>query len=328
MQTSTIPIWEEKGIVIGVFAHIIKHHTYLMDKTIIINNDIYGSITKLFFDELTFKKYKKPHHKDPYYINIKDVTKTDNHHINNLNNFQIIHNKKITLLPWYDRDNPIIMFTYDKDQTANIAKLIDDLTYFEKHIRFTKFNSPGKTKTNCIIDCWDTYYERKILKKFVRLYPQYSVGQVNDQINELLLYPNCCNKSAVTNPLGSYVQNMPIQQQIKYVQVPGECKPEIKYIKSDPEIKEVIKYVKSEPEIKEVIKYLPAPIPLPIPIPKTKLLLPKPINPLDPEGLQPIIPQPQKQCTVNEELIKLITQKTKIVNDMLNQNTQELDEVM
>ena len=85
------------------------------------------------------------------------------------------------------------MFAYDKDQTANLSKLIDDLTYFEKHIRFTRFNSPGKTKTNCIIDCWDTYYERKILKKFVKLYPQYSVSQVNDQINELLLYPNCCN---------------------------------------------------------------------------------------------------------------------------------------
>jgi hypothetical protein len=296
MQTSTIPIWEEKGIIIGLFAHIIKHYTYLINKTIIINNNLYGSIIKLFFDDLILKKHKKTHHKNVYFINIKNVIQTEHVHINNLNNFQIIHNKRIILLPWYDKDNPIIMFTYDEKQTANMPQLIDDLTYFEKHIRFTKFNSPGRTKTNCIIDCWDTYYERKILKKFVKLYPEYNVNQVNETINKILLYPTCSN-----NP--KYIQHIqPVQpvQTIKYVEVP-------KYIKNEckPEIKEVIKYVKEDykPQIKEVqvTKWLPAPIPIPLPISKST-------------------------CKVNDDLVKLITNKTKAMNYVLNHDFTDLDE--
>ena len=71
MQTSTIPIWEEKGIIIGIFAHIIKKYSILQTHTIIINNDLYGSIIKLFFNDFKFKKEFKQHHTNPYYINIK-----------------------------------------------------------------------------------------------------------------------------------------------------------------------------------------------------------------------------------------------------------------
>ena len=42
-------------------------------KTIIINNDIFGSILKLFFKKLTFKKYYKEKYINPFFINIKNV---------------------------------------------------------------------------------------------------------------------------------------------------------------------------------------------------------------------------------------------------------------
>jgi hypothetical protein len=235
MQTSNISQWEEKGIIIGLFIYIIKHHNTLLEHTIIINNDLYGSIIKLFFTKLKFKKYFKPHHKNPFFIHIKDLNDNNNGlHINNLNNFRVINNKKVVLLPWYDKDNPIIMFLHNSEYNANKIQIHDDIAYFEKHIRYNTYNEPGKMKTRCIIDCWDTYYEVKVLKKYAKLYKQYDYRQVNETINYILLYPNCCNQP-------KYVPIVTEPQYIPYTYV-----------------KEVPKYIDKEPVIKEVIKYLPA----------------------------------------------------------------------
>lgn len=298
MQTEHIPIWEDKGIIIGLFAYIIKNHKSLINNTIIINNNVYGSIIKLFFTKLKIKKKSKHNQNNLHFINIKNVTETDHLHINNLNNFQTIHNKKITLLPWYDKDNPIVMFHYDPTLTINMSTLLPDLSYFEKHIRYNSFNKPGLTKTNCVIDCWDTYYENKILKKFVKLYPIHNANQVNKMINDILLYPTC--KDAPT-----YIQSQP---NINYItqpdKVPTYSNPEIKYIKTkcDPEIK----YIKTEckPEIKEIIKYVPAPIP--IPLPGSKI-----------EG------KITQNCKMDNNLIKLINKKVEAMNNMLNHNSED-----
>ncbi len=237
MKASIIPIWEEKGIIIGLFAHIIKNHSTLQLNTIIINNDLYGSIIKLFFHKLKLKKQVKSSHKNPYFVNIKTINNNGiNLNINNLNNLQIINSKKITLLPWYDKDNPIVMFYHHEDINANLEKINNDIKYFEKHIRYDSFDTPGKTKTNCIIDCWDTYYEVKILKKYIKLYPKYNVKYVNDVINNILLSPNCFNEPKYI----PYAQQVPnygaVGEVIKYVN--GEC--------PEPKVEKVIEYVKSE----------------------------------------------------------------------------------
>ncbi len=288
MQISTIPIWEEKGIIIGLFAHIIKNHTTLQTKTIIINNDLYGSIIKLFFHKLKLKKQIKSKHKDPYFVNIKTINNNGkNLSINNLNNLQIINSKKITLLPWYDKDNPIVMFYHDDNINANLEKINNDIKYFEKHIRYDDYDTPGKTKTNCIIDCWDTYYEVKILKKYVKLYQKYNVEYVNDLINNILLSPNCCNEPKyIPYSQPNYVPEPKVEQIIKYVNT--EC----------PEPKVVIKNVNTEcpePKVEKVIEYV-------------KSECPEPIINKCPEN------------NTNDKLLDLLNRKIEDVNSILSHN--------
>ncbi len=293
MQISTIPIWEEKGIIIGLFAHIIKNHTTLQNKTIIINNDLYGSIIKLFFHKLKLKKQVKSKHKNPYFVNIKTINNNGiNLNINNLNNLQIINSKKITLLPWYDKDNPIVMFYHYDDINANLEKINNDIKYFEKHIRYDEFDTPGKTKTNCIIDCWDTYYEVKVLKKYIKLYPKYNVNYVNDVINNILLSPNCCNEP----------KYIPYAQQVPSYGTVGEVREVIKYVNNEcPEPKVEKIYVNGE-------------------CPKTKV---------EKIYIKTDCPEPKDEKVIKTEcpknnsdgkLLELINQKIEDVNSILSHN--------
>lgn len=253
MQSLIIPIWEDKGIIIGLFSYLTNNHDNLQNKTIIINNDIYGSIIKMFFTELKFKKKPKDRYKNKFFINIKsNALPHQDLYINNLNNFIEINNKKTKLLSWYDKDNPIVMFHYKKDgKHIDMDKLKEDITYFDNFIRYEKYNVLGMTKNKCMIDCWDTYYEIKILKKFTKLYVRYNVKYVNDMINKILLSPSCDIGKIAYIP----VNNCPASGQsnvrdvIKYL--PGETREVIKKV-------EVIKEVKVIEKIEvptEVIKY-------------------------------------------------------------------------
>jgi len=306
MQTSIFPIWEEKGIIIGLFSHIIKNHHILKKYTIIINNDLYGSIIKLFFKQLKFKKHINLTQKNPYFINIKNLTVNLPHptlYINNINNFQVINNDKITLLPWYDKDNPIIMFIYDLQLSGNIQEITEDITYFEKHIRFNKYDSPGKTKTNCVIDCWDTYYEQKILNKFINLYPNYTANQVNEIINYILLYPNCKPTQQyipyIQQTAPQYIPVTHIKEVPKYIKT--ECKPEI-------QIREVPKYINTECKpIEELIGDIK---PKTTKEKKIKEQLKAPISSSKNDGI--------------DEFLKLVSKKIKTVNKTLQQDINDI----
>jgi hypothetical protein len=298
MQTLTIPIWEDKGIIIGIFAYITHNHNELINNTIIINNNIYGSIIKMFFKELKFKKKIKSHYKNPFFINIKSNTLPHRDlYINNLNNFIQINNKKVRVLPWYDIDNPIIMF-YHKNNGRYIDKdkLNEDILYFNNFIRYEEYGVPGKTKTNCVIDCWDTYYEMKILNKFVKLYPEYDAKYVNNMINEILLYPSCKDNKTVV-----------VQGQPQYNQ---GCIP------SEPIIKEVIKEIPGKTIIKEVIKEVIKKVP-------GKTIIEK-VPGETIEIIKHIPCDHDKTNNINDQLIKVLNDKLDIVNNVLEKDVQEL----
>lgn len=237
-------IWEDKGIIIGIFLHLIKHHHNLTSSTIIINNDIYKSIIKYFFTQLKFKKKVKSKYHHSHFINVK-AHNINGLHINNINNFTTIHNKKITLLPWYDPDNPIIMFTQSND-IGDIEHIKDDIHYFEEHIRHLSYGRSNKDRNKCVVDIWDTYYELKVLNKYVKLYDHLGLDtlMVNTYINDVLTSPNCAT-----------------------VRVP---------------------YWISLPPTKEIVPFIVS------------------------------VKQKQKDCTINTDLVNVMSNKIKTVNDILD----------
>ena len=65
---------------------------------------------------------EKNNTKNKLVINVRNNNK-DGLIINNINNLNEIKGKNTTLLPWYDRHNPIIMFKYDETKIKDLNKL-------------------------------------------------------------------------------------------------------------------------------------------------------------------------------------------------------------
>jgi hypothetical protein len=327
MQSLIIPIWEDKGIIIGLFAYLTNNHDNLQNKTIIINNNIYGSIIKMFFTKLKFKKKPKKKYINKFFINIKsNALPHQDLYINNLNNFIEINNDKTRLLPWYDRDNPIVMFHYKKDgKHINMDNLKEDIIYFDNFIRYEKYNVPGMTKNKCIIDCWDTYYEVKILGKFVKLYVGYNVKSVNGTINKILLSPSCDIEKTAYIPFNNCPVSRPdnVREIIKYL--PGETREVIKYVPSEPKeiIKEVIKYVPSEPKeiIKEVIKEVPKEVIKYVPS-EPKEIIKEVIKEVPKEVIKYV---PSKPKEIIKEVIKYVPSEPKeIIKEVIKEVPKEV----
>ena len=179
--------WEEKSIILGVIMYLSKHHEKMINKTIIIQDKFYRTIIKKIFDDLMIKK--KSNSVDIFQINIKNNVQ-NGLIINNLNNLNKINNKKVILLPWYNIDNPIVMYKWKPNEIGDIKKFKDDVKKFTKYERQRSYgiNSIMRTKHN--VDMWDTYYEYKIIQKLLIPCPYYNVSEINNMINNYLLLPN------------------------------------------------------------------------------------------------------------------------------------------
>lgn len=155
-------IWEKKSIMLGIIFYLTKYHNNLKQDKIIIDNEMFRRIAKILFPDLRIKKKG-----DGFNINIRNNVK-NGLIINNINNLDKIENKKIRLLPWYDKDNPIIMFVHDKTE-SNIDKKKKDLKEFSKYRRFVRRYLPNHVSLYCG-DIWDSYTEYRILKRYSKKY--------------------------------------------------------------------------------------------------------------------------------------------------------------
>jgi len=98
--------------------------------------------------------------------------------INNLNNLKVINAKKVRLLPWYDKDNPIVMFRYNKNKKYNINKLRDNLDNFSEHERFLIHNYGNIVEQYYNLRNWDTNMEYNILARYIQ-YHNYDIMAVH-----------------------------------------------------------------------------------------------------------------------------------------------------
>ena len=191
-------VWENKGIILGIIRYIVKHIDELVDKIIIIDNDIVRSVLKKLFDDLTFKKKSKK--VNLFVINIKN-NNVGGLIINNINNLKNI-NGKIMLLPWYDKDNAIVMFKYNENKEYDIQKIKNKINKFTENKRLNWYSGDNYYNINfieqkCNFRIWDTYMEYSILKKYVKYYDEYDIMYVYDYITNMLTENRCQSKSVI-----------------------------------------------------------------------------------------------------------------------------------
>lgn len=177
-------VWIERGILFAIFAYILKNYDKLIDKKIIIDSKNYRKFFSIIFPKLKFKKYKHElsDNIDNFYFNIRRIIKKQDVIIDYISNYKkYINTKKIKLIPWYDLNDPLILYKYNENKKLKIKKYI---------IFFKKFSSCRRADYNGTI--WDSYIENKIMLSYIKKYP-------NIKFNFLLNFINTFIKSNYTN---------------------------------------------------------------------------------------------------------------------------------
>jgi hypothetical protein len=188
--------WEDRGILLGIMYHILKKYKKLKYEEIYIREDKYRAFCTFIFKELDFTKEKDG---EQYIISIKSIEDGDLN-INNLNNLRNITTKKYHLLPWYDKDNPIIMFTNGKQNKSinSIREEIDDITCIR--------GKPSKIRnqiTDVCYNIWDTRIEYYILGKYYKKFG-ISVDYLYNLLTNYLMSDMCMRDRMIPYPVSFY----------------------------------------------------------------------------------------------------------------------------
>jgi hypothetical protein len=194
-------IWIERGILYTIIYYIIKNYDKIKNKIIIIDNKIYRKILKKLFNNLIFKKYNEnKESSNNFYFNVRKINKQQDIIIDYLKNYEYINANKINLVPWYDMNDVLIVYEYDKKYIKNVDE-------YNKFIKM--FSECKRSNYNNMI--WDVYMELKILKLY---------SDFNKEIN-IVYVLNYINKYFKNNYINTSIkQNNSDNQNTYYIPVP------------------------------------------------------------------------------------------------------------
>jgi len=149
-------ISENKGILLALIYFINNKYNKLTDKVININLNKYQNILKILFSDLKFSN--KPDKSNSFNINIntKEIVDLNITYIDFLNKIKA---DKIYIVPWFDGDNPLIMFSKsNKEQDIkSIRKKISEWDNCSRTQPYENFNN------------YDEFIENIILNKYIEL---------------------------------------------------------------------------------------------------------------------------------------------------------------
>jgi hypothetical protein len=177
-------IWENKGIVLGIISYLVENHVLLKNNVIVIQNTKFKTVISNLFPD-----FKIVDNGPGFKINIKNQ-KNSGLVINNLQNLSTINAKKVKVLPWFDIDNPIVMYLHTKKKVYDKDFFEKDLHNFNKNTRYQAIQSMDPqyvefVAQHCGLNIWDTQTEYNILLSYVKRYPS-NLLDVNQYIdNEL-----------------------------------------------------------------------------------------------------------------------------------------------
>jgi hypothetical protein len=155
---------------------ILKKYKKLKNRILIINNKTYRTIIKQIFPELTFDRYREDD-EDNFYFNIRSVIKEQDVFIDIIKNYdKYVYTKKIYLLPWYDMNDPLIVYSYNSKYKIRIQKFID---YIDMFTKMKRCNYNGSL--------WDTTIEYNIFKKYNTIKPSDNIRMIYSMFNQYVM---------------------------------------------------------------------------------------------------------------------------------------------
>jgi hypothetical protein len=168
-------VWIERGILLTLIYYILKYYNKLINKTIIVSITNYRKILRKLFPELTFSHYTESIELniELFYFNIRGIIKKQDIVIDYISNHDILYTNKISLIPWYDMNDALVVYEYNDNNmlhTHDIILLIKEFSLSKRH--------------NYINDkqiLWDIWMEYHILKKYSR----FSNSTINNVFNNM-----------------------------------------------------------------------------------------------------------------------------------------------
>jgi hypothetical protein len=199
--------WEDKGIILGIISYLLLKYKKLINKTVYLPDTKIRAIISFLFKKIQFTNKKSD---SDLIIRVRSIKKGDLY-FNNINNLKKISVKSYRLLPYYDNDNPMIMYNHGdkKKNISDIEKKINKITCKRGNISGEKNNITD----NCFQN-WDTNIEYEILEKYSSFF-NIDIKNVYELINNYLLSDLCCNNNFLFNKLMPKVEYVE-----KYIPIP------------------------------------------------------------------------------------------------------------
>jgi hypothetical protein len=182
-------VWINKGIFLTILYYILKKYDILLDKIIIIDITRFRLLFRLLFPRLTFKKYEIDN-KNNFYFNIRKIIKNQDVIIDYLNSYDsFIPTKKINLVPWFDMNDILISYTYNKKKKLYIDKYLNFIINFNK-CRRGNYNN----------QIYDKFIENNIINRFLLFDTDYTLTKLNKiLITYLHHYTDTVNNYIIPN---------------------------------------------------------------------------------------------------------------------------------
>jgi len=277
-------VWIERGILLILIYYLVKKYDILLKKTIIIDNQRYCDFLKLLFPKLNFSKFTK-HYKKNFYFNIRTIIKKQDIIIDYVNNyFDYINTNKIVLIPWYDMNDILIAYEYNKKEKIKFLKRKLFI------VEFSKCRRGGYGA-----DIWDIYVENYIFTKYILFAKKV-------KLESLLIMFNNFIKKNYTNTVIEHprVYYVPVQQNfIQNIILPN-----------------------NHNFMPPVMPQMMPPVMPPVLPPVLPPVMPPVMPPVLPPVMPPVLPPILKETEMNNEnrvnqLITLLNNKLNVINNLI-----------
>lgn len=157
MNCNTVNIvWIERGLIIIIIYNILKNYNKLKNKKIYLSNKKLIVFFSYIFSELKFID-TFTNKKNIYIFNIRNSIYNSGVVIDYLSNYSdFIPTDKIWLVPYYDMNDPLIMFEYNLNKKLNVQ-------IYDEHFKQFSNCHRGNYMNKGLI--WDILFENYVIKK-------------------------------------------------------------------------------------------------------------------------------------------------------------------
>ena len=154
--------WESKGILLALILYLCRKQIILLNKRILVNSKEIAEYLQYLFNDMIFTD------KEPNFIISVKNSFIGNLNIGNLNNINNIQAKKIYVVPFFDVDNPIVMYKLYKKKTQDIERIKEKITIF----------------SDCNRKDWDSKKEIEIYNLYNKLYNKFrTINELNNYVD-------------------------------------------------------------------------------------------------------------------------------------------------